>query len=151
MSFPATVCNQATVGVTLRPNLPDRHSGDAQSYSSRTGQTSGLPSWNKTSHDGKGRAYENIFVERLWRSVKYEEVYLKSYHSVPDAMQGLEQYCQFCNHQRLHQSLNYRPPVTHLNSASADGDRVGLKRWHRMRYEVTPPIPLLCDKPDQSY
>lgn len=64
------------------------------------------------SHDGKGRAYDNIFVERLWRSVKYEEVYLKSYNSIPEAMQGLEQYFRFYNHQRLHQSLNYRPPAT---------------------------------------
>jgi putative transposase len=64
------------------------------------------------SHDGKGRAYDNIFVERLWRSVKYEEVYLKSYNSVADARQGLDQYFQFYNHQRLHQSLNYHPPVT---------------------------------------
>jgi putative transposase len=64
------------------------------------------------SHDGKGRAYDNIFVERLWRSVKYEEVYLKSYNSVTEAIQGLDQYFQFYNHRRLHQSLNYRPPVT---------------------------------------
>jgi putative transposase len=64
------------------------------------------------SHDGKGHAYDNIFVERLWRSVKYKEVYLKSYNSVAEAMQGLDQYFQFYNHQRLHQSLNYRPPVT---------------------------------------
>jgi putative transposase len=64
------------------------------------------------SHDGKGRAYDNIFVERLWRSVKYEEVYLKSYNSVADARQGLAQYFQFYNHHRLHQSLNYHPPVT---------------------------------------
>ncbi|MEB3295497.1 MAG: IS3 family transposase [Synechococcales bacterium] len=64
------------------------------------------------SQDGKGRAYDNILVERLWRSVKYEEVYLKSYNSVAEAIQGLDQYFQFYNHKRLHQSLNYCSPAT---------------------------------------
>ncbi|OUC16268.1 MAG: transposase [Alkalinema sp. CACIAM 70d] len=63
------------------------------------------------SHDGKGRAYDNIFVERLWRSVKYEEVYLKSYNSVAEAFEGIEQYFHFYNHERLHQSLNYCSPA----------------------------------------
>jgi putative transposase len=68
------------------------------------------------SHDGKGRAYDNIFVERLWRSVKYEEVYLKSYTSVSDAIQHLDAYFKFYNEERLHQSLNYRPPfVIHFS------------------------------------
>jgi putative transposase len=62
------------------------------------------------SHDGKGRAYDNIFVERLWRSVKYEEVYIKSYTSVPEAIASLDNYFRFYNQERLHQSLNYRPP-----------------------------------------
>ncbi|NJN48883.1 MAG: transposase, partial [Alkalinema sp. RL_2_19] len=60
--------------------------------------------------DGKGRAYDNIFVERLWRSVKYEEVYPKAYASVPEAIQNLDAYFQFYNHQRLHQSLDYQTP-----------------------------------------
>lgn len=63
------------------------------------------------SHDGKGRAYDTIFVERLWRSVKYEEVYLKSYNSVAEAFEGIEQYFQFYNHERFHQSLNYCSPA----------------------------------------
>ncbi|WP_405127643.1 IS3 family transposase [Romeriopsis navalis] len=63
------------------------------------------------SHDGKGRAYDNIFVERPWRSVKYEEVYIKSYTSVPEAIQNLNAYFQFYNQERLHQSLDYRPPA----------------------------------------
>jgi putative transposase len=64
------------------------------------------------SQDGKGRAYDNIFIERLWRSVKYEEVYLKSYASVADAISSLNAYFKFYNNQRLHQSLNYRSPVS---------------------------------------
>ena len=63
------------------------------------------------SQDGRGRALDNIFVERLWRSVKYEEVYLKSYTSVLDAVTNLNAYFSFYNHKRLHQSLNYRTPA----------------------------------------
>jgi putative transposase len=64
------------------------------------------------SQDGRGRALDNIFVERLWRSVKYEEVYLKSYGSVKEAISGLDAYFHFYNHQRLHQSLAYQTPAT---------------------------------------
>lgn len=63
------------------------------------------------SMDGKGRCLDNIFVERLWRSVKYEEVYLKQYASPLEAQQGLEAYFHFYNHQRPHQSLNYKAPA----------------------------------------
>jgi len=63
------------------------------------------------SMDGKGRALDNIFVERLWRSVKYEEVYLKDYRHVPDAIGGLRGYFQFYNGERLHQSLAYQTPA----------------------------------------
>jgi putative transposase len=62
------------------------------------------------SMDGRGRALDNIFVERLWRSVKYEEVYLRDYQSVNDAISGLGCYFQFYNTKRLHQSLGYRTP-----------------------------------------
>jgi putative transposase len=64
------------------------------------------------SHDGKGRALDNIFVERLWRSVKYEEVYLKDYATVTIAIANLDSYFQFYNQERLHQSLNYPSFVT---------------------------------------
>jgi putative transposase len=64
------------------------------------------------SMDGRGRALDNIFVERLWRSVKYEEVYLKDYRHAIDAMKGLHQYFEFYNRERLHQSLAYKTPET---------------------------------------
>lgn len=64
------------------------------------------------SQDGRGRALDNIFVERLWRSVKYEEVYPKAYTSVREAIQELEKYFHFYNNERLHQSLNYQTPAT---------------------------------------
>jgi putative transposase len=65
----------------------------------------------RISMDGRGRALDNVFVERLWRSVKYEEVYLKSYESVPVAITRLDAYCRFYNEERLHQALGYRTPA----------------------------------------
>jgi len=62
------------------------------------------------SMDGKGRWLDNVFVERLWRSVKYEDVYLKAYSSLGDARQGLRDYFEFYNSQRRHQSLDRRTP-----------------------------------------
>ena len=65
----------------------------------------------RISMDGKGRYQDNIFVERLWRTVKYEEVYLKAYSSVLEARKGLEDYFRFYNGLRPHQALGYRTPA----------------------------------------
>ena len=62
------------------------------------------------SMDGKGRLIDNVFVERLWRSVKYEDVYLKAYESLPQARVGLGEYFRFFNSERRHQSLNRHTP-----------------------------------------
>lgn len=74
-----------------------------------------LTVWNKgktrISMDGRGRAMDNIFTERLWRSVKYEEVYLKDYDSVLDAKDGLTNYFDIYNNRRLHQALKYQTPA----------------------------------------
>jgi len=64
----------------------------------------------RISMDGRGRVYDNIFVERLWRTVKYEEVYLHEYRTVSEAKQSLSIYFHFYNNERLHQSLGYRTP-----------------------------------------
>jgi putative transposase len=66
----------------------------------------------KISMDGKGRALDNIFTERLWRTIKYEEVYLHEYNSPKEARKQLRDYLQFYNHQRLHQSLDYCSPAS---------------------------------------
>jgi len=63
------------------------------------------------SMDGLGRALDNIFTERLWRTVKYEEVYLHDYATPRDARTGMTRYFEFYNCQRLHQSLGYRTPI----------------------------------------
>ena len=64
----------------------------------------------KVSMDGRGRALDNIFVERLWRSVKYECVYLQEFQAVQQIREGLAQYFKFYNQERLHQSLDYKTP-----------------------------------------
>lgn len=65
----------------------------------------------RISMDGRGRALDNIFVERLWRSVKYEEIYLRDYADGADAWQGLQRYFAFYNTERRHQSLGRRTPA----------------------------------------
>lgn len=78
----------------------------ATAWTSRV-ETAGV----QVSMDGKGRCHDNIFVERLWRSVKYEELYPKRYASVPELEAGLKAYFQFYNEVRPHQSLAYRTPT----------------------------------------
>ena len=63
------------------------------------------------SMDGRGRCLDNVFVERLWRSVKYEDVYIRGYESVPELERGLGAYFRFYNTERPHQSLDYRTPA----------------------------------------
>jgi putative transposase len=65
----------------------------------------------RISMDGRGRAFDNIFVERLWRTVKYEHVYLYRHDTVPELYAGLASYFHFYNHERLHQSLDYCTPA----------------------------------------
>lgn len=62
------------------------------------------------SRDGRGRALDNVFVERLWRSVKYEDIYINDYDHIVDLAAGLSAYFQFYDEERPHQSLNYRTP-----------------------------------------
>ena len=62
------------------------------------------------SRDGKDRVFDNIFIERLWRTVKYEEVYIHSYETVREARKSLTKYFKFYNGERLHESLGYRTP-----------------------------------------
>ena len=63
------------------------------------------------SMDGRARALDNIFTERFWRSLKYEEIYLQDYGSPREARQGITRYMGFYNHERPHQALSYRTPA----------------------------------------
>ena len=74
------------------------------------------------SMDGKGRYSDNIFIERLWRTVKYEEVYLKAYSGGREAKAGLDAYFSFYNNQRPHQALGYRTPAEVFNGGLAPSD-----------------------------
>jgi putative transposase len=64
----------------------------------------------RISHDGRGRALDNVMVERFWRSVKYEDIYLRDYAGLAEARSGLGRYMEFYNRERPHQSLEYRTP-----------------------------------------
>jgi len=77
----------------------------AQAWTGRL-ETAGV----QVSMDGRGRCLDNVFVERLWRSVKYEDIYLRGYEGVPELAQGLGRYFGFYNEERLHQALDYRTP-----------------------------------------
>ena len=65
----------------------------------------------KVSMDGRGRWIDNVFVERFWRSIKYEEVYLHSYASIKEARESIEKWINFYNNSRPHQALDYRTPA----------------------------------------
>ena len=79
----------------------------------------------RISMDGRGRCYDNIFVERLWRTVKYEEVYLRDYADPVEARQGLKAYFRFYNEQRPHQALDYRTPAEVYFAGHSAGPREG--------------------------
>jgi putative transposase len=70
----------------------------------------------KISMDGKGRCLDNVFVERLWRSLKYEEVYLHAYASVQEARVGIARYLKFYNSKRPHQALGYQTPEAYYRA-----------------------------------
>jgi putative transposase len=74
------------------------------------------------SMDGKGRCLDNVFVERLWRTVKYEDIYLRGYETVPELRQGLGRYFPYYNEERWHQSLAYRTPAA-VYRQGRDGGR----------------------------
>ena len=84
----------------------------------------------RISMDGKGRYSDNIFVERLWRTVKYEEVYLKAYSGGREARDGIDNYFRFYNIQRPHQALGYRTPAEVFNSKTAEwNEEAKERRW----------------------
>jgi putative transposase len=76
------------------------------------------------SMDGRGRALDNIFVERLWRTVKYEDVYLRGYSTLMELEAGLAEYFAFYNDERPHQALAYRRPTEVYLSGTGGGARV---------------------------
>jgi len=101
------------LGKALKLNLPGIHNSDQGSQLTSLeylGKLQANPSI-RISMDGRGRTFDNIFIERLWRSVKYEEVYLKEYTDFNDAKSQLSDYFRFYNNRRLHSALNYQTPA----------------------------------------
>lgn len=96
----------------LEINKPEIWNSDQGSHFTSPQYTQRLQAAEiRISMDGRGRALDNIFTERLWRSLKYEEVYLHDYTSPRQARLGIERYLNFYNHQRPHQALDYRTPA----------------------------------------
>jgi len=105
-------CLEAVEEAMVLYGRPDIFNTDQGSQFTST-EFTGLLTLNgiRISMDGRGRALDHVFVERLWRSVKDEEVYLRDYQTVWDARQGLARYFAFYNGERLHQALGYRTPA----------------------------------------
>jgi len=93
--------------------------------------------------DGRGRVFDNIFVERLWRSVKYEEGYLQDYQTPAEAYQGLEDYFEFYNTERLHQALGYGTPQ--------EAYRPGVGEQSRSGWETVPPLAGMASKAVENH
>ena len=109
-SLDAEFCCSA-LDLALRHGRPEIFNTDQGSQFTSEAFTSRLQAENiLISMDGRGRALDNVFVERLWRTVKYEDVYLKDYTDPPDAVRNLGLYFRFYNAQRPHQALNYQTP-----------------------------------------
>lgn len=111
-SLESTFCIEALEDALMAYGFPDIFNSDQGSQFTSEGFT-GLLLANhiKISMDGKGRAFDNIFIERLWRSVKYEEVYIKDYGCVKEAKESLAHYFKFYNFERHHQHLGYKKPA----------------------------------------
>ena len=102
----------AALDWALPSGPPDIFNTDQGSQFTSEDFTSRLESHGiEISMDGRGRVSDNIFIERLWRTVKYEEVYLKDYFDVREAVSNLKDYFAFYNHQRPHQALGYQMPA----------------------------------------
>lgn len=111
VTLESSFCVEALDQAILLYGKPDIFNSDQGSQFTSTEFTDRLKAEGiRISMDGRGRALDNIFVERLRRSVKYEEVYLHDYATVPEAVQGLKKYFGFYNTERQHQSLDYRTP-----------------------------------------
>lgn len=101
------------LGIALQDSQPDIFNTDQGTHFTATAFTTTLERAGiRVSMDGRSQVFDTIFIERLWRTVKYEHLYLMDYASVPELEAGLRTYFHFYNHERLHQSLRYQTPAT---------------------------------------
>jgi putative transposase len=107
----ASFCIEALEEALGRYGTPEIFNTDQGSQFTSEGFLGVLSSWDiRISMDGNGWWMDNVFIERLWKSLKYENVYLHGYESIGAARQGLKEYFEFYNNQRRHQSLDRRTP-----------------------------------------
>lgn len=105
----------------LAQRQPEIFNSDQGAQFTSTAFTARLKQANvRISMDSWGRTFNNIFVERLWRTVKYEDIYLKAYPTVPALFHGLTGYFEFYNQARPHQGLNYQTPAAVYWGSSRD-------------------------------
>lgn len=112
-------CLEQALQVYGNPEIFNTDQGSQFTSASFTGRLAAAGI--QISMDGRGRALDNIFVERLWRSVKHEDVYLKGYATLPELLLGLTEYFVFYNTERTHQSLDYSTPDEVYRTASGGG------------------------------
>jgi putative transposase len=125
VTLESNFCVEALDQAILLHGKPDIFNSDQGSQFTSTEFTDRLKAEGiRISMDGRGRALDNIFVERLWRSVKYEEVYLHDYSTVTEAILGLKKYFLFYNTERQHQSLDYQTPQEVYEGQAPDGIRI---------------------------
>ena len=111
ISMDTAFCLEALDEAVATYGTPEIFNTDQGSQFTSDEFTGVLKSSNiKISMDGKGRWMDNVFIERLWRSLKYEEVYLKAYETVTEARSGIEEWIRFYNHDRTHQALDGLTP-----------------------------------------
>jgi len=115
-------CLEESIQVYGKPEIFNSDQGSQFTSDSFTGVL--IRNGITISMDGRGRALDNIFVERLWRTVKYEEVYLKKYESMQDLLMGLTHYFVFYNEERRHQSLDYQTPDVAYRTAAGGGAKI---------------------------
>ena len=107
----ANFCVEALEEALVKYGSPEIFNSDQGSQFTSQEFISKLTARNiSISMDGRGRVFDNIFVERLWRTVKYENIYLNGYRNIPEVRGGLKNYFEFYNKERFHQSLGYKTP-----------------------------------------
>ena len=115
----ASFCVEALEEALARFGRPDIFNSDQGSQFTATSFTDVVKaSGARISMDGKGRCIDNVFVERLWRSLKYEDIYLRSYANLVEARAGIERYFHFYNTGRFHQSLGHQTPAAFYDAAA---------------------------------
>jgi len=115
----------------LQTAIPEIHNSDQGSQFTANEYLAVLESIPqiRISMDSRGRVFDNIFNERLWRTVKYEEVYLKEYYSLAEARESLRGYFKFYNNKRFHQSLGYKTPAKVYFAKQKSAKSGGVRRY----------------------